>query len=97
MGEGTRLLAASSVALGIGLLAMPGIASAADSNSYQAQLAGAERLRRLRHVHDLAQRRRRRPITEHVTGLADTFSGKPYPHVQHIHIGAKGECPTIAG
>ena len=35
-------------------------------------------------------------ITEHVTGLAATFSGTPYPHVQHIHIGAKGECPTMA-
>jgi hypothetical protein len=35
-------------------------------------------------------------ITEHATGLAATFSGAPYPHVQHIHIGAKGTCPTIA-
>lgn len=31
----------------------------------------------------------------HVTwsGLASTFGGSPYPHVQHIHIGAKGSCP----
>ena len=35
-------------------------------------------------------------ITEHVTGLAATFGGKPYPHVQHIHIGAKGTCPTTS-
>ena len=35
-------------------------------------------------------------ITEHATGLAETFSGSPYPHVQHIHIGAKGTCPTAA-
>ncbi len=35
-------------------------------------------------------------ITEHTTGLAATFSGNPYPHVQHIHIGAKGTCPTTA-
>ncbi|WP_334173778.1 hypothetical protein [Sinomonas sp.] len=32
-------------------------------------------------------------VTENVTGLAATFGGKPYPHVQHIHIGAKGQCP----
>lgn len=32
-------------------------------------------------------------ITEHVTGLAATFTGKPFPHVQHIHGGAKGACP----
>jgi hypothetical protein len=32
-------------------------------------------------------------VTEKVSGLAATFSGKPYPHVQHIHIGAKGTCP----
>jgi hypothetical protein len=35
-------------------------------------------------------------ITEHASGLAATFSGKPYPHVQHIHIGAKGTCPTAS-
>jgi hypothetical protein len=35
-------------------------------------------------------------VTEHVTGLASTFGGKPYPHVQHIHIGAQGTCPTMA-
>jgi hypothetical protein len=27
------------------------------------------------------------------SGLASTFGGNPYPHVQHIHIGAKGTCP----
>lgn len=32
-------------------------------------------------------------ITEHVTGLAATFTGNPFPHVQHIHGGAKGTCP----
>jgi hypothetical protein len=35
-------------------------------------------------------------VTEHVAGLAATFSGNPYPHVQHIHIGAKGVCPTVS-
>lgn len=27
------------------------------------------------------------------SGLAQTFDGNPYPHVQHIHIGGRGECP----
>ncbi len=52
-------------------------------------------------------------ITEHVSGLATTlptdtktlntlgiptaFAGKPFPHVQHIHInGQNGGCPTSA-
>jgi hypothetical protein len=35
-------------------------------------------------------------ITEHVTGLAATFNGAPYPHVQHIHINGQGQCPTTA-
>ncbi|MDD1477734.1 CHRD domain-containing protein [Arthrobacter sp. H16F315] len=29
-----------------------------------------------------------------VAGLAQTFMDAPYPHVQHIHGGAKGECPA---
>jgi hypothetical protein len=35
-------------------------------------------------------------INEHWSGLASTFSGAPYPHVQHIHIGAMGQCPTMS-
>ncbi len=31
-----------------------------------------------------------------VSGLAQTFMDAPYPHVQHIHGGAAGECPTPA-
>lgn len=30
------------------------------------------------------------------SGLAETFMDGPFPHVQHIHIGARGECPTQA-
>jgi hypothetical protein len=33
-------------------------------------------------------------ITESWSGLAASFNGAAYPHVQHIHIGAKGVCPT---
>jgi hypothetical protein len=88
-------LAASSVALGIGLLAAPGIASAADGGSYQAQLAaingsGASG------TFTMQLNGSQATITEHVSGLPATFGGNPYPHVQHIHIGAKGQCPTMA-
>ena len=89
------LLAAASVAVGIGILATPGIAAAADSTSYQAQLApvnnsGASG------TFMLALNGSTATITEHVSGLAASFNGQPYPHVQHIHIGAKGQCPTMA-
>jgi len=88
-------LAASSVALGIGLLAVPGIASADTGSSYQAQLAP------LNHstasgTFMLTLNGSQATITEHVDGLAATFGGKPYPHVQHIHIGAQGNCPTAS-
>ncbi|KNC19998.1 hypothetical protein AC792_03155 [Arthrobacter sp. RIT-PI-e] len=29
-----------------------------------------------------------------VSGLAETFMDGPYPHVQHVHGGAAGTCPT---
>ena len=88
-------LAASSVALGIGLLAVPGVASAAGGESYQATLSA------LNHstgsgTFQMTLNGSQATISEHVTGLAATFSGKPYPHVQHIHIGAKGDCPTAS-
>lgn len=33
-------------------------------------------------------------VTESWTGLASTFQGGPYPHVQHAHIAGQGTCPT---
>ncbi|MGO2541820.1 hypothetical protein ACT3TS_02805 [Specibacter sp. AOP5-B1-6] len=35
-------------------------------------------------------------VTENVSGLAATFDGAPYPHVQHIHIDGAGVCPSPA-
>jgi hypothetical protein len=35
-------------------------------------------------------------ISEQVSGLAATFKGAPYPHVQHIHGGAMGACPAAS-
>ena len=91
----TLLLTAPAIALGALALAMPGAASAAGSTSYQAQLAA------LNHSSGsgtlmISLNGSQATITEHVDGLAASFSGKPYPHVQHIHIGAQGTCPTTA-
>ncbi|MFB7600884.1 hypothetical protein [Streptomyces sp. NPDC056160] len=33
-------------------------------------------------------------VEEHVSGVATTFMNAPYPHVQHLHGGATGACPT---
>ena len=30
------------------------------------------------------------------SGLPGKFGGGAYPHVQHIHIGAQGKCPTMS-
>ena len=35
-------------------------------------------------------------VDETFTGLASTFMNAPYPHVQHIHDGGQGQCPTPA-
>lgn len=35
-------------------------------------------------------------ITQKVSGVAATFMNAPFPHVQHIHGGAMGSCPTTA-
>ncbi|GAB3191075.1 hypothetical protein [Nesterenkonia suensis] len=32
-------------------------------------------------------------VTMNVTGAADEFMDGPFPHAQHIHIGAQGLCP----
>ncbi|MEU5091266.1 hypothetical protein [Streptomyces sp. NPDC021356] len=33
-------------------------------------------------------------VEERVSGVATTFMNAPYPHVQHLHGGATGACPT---
>ncbi|MBP0456664.1 hypothetical protein [Streptomyces montanisoli] len=35
-------------------------------------------------------------IHEQVSGVAKTFMNAPFPHVQHIHGGAMGTCPTAS-
>ena len=89
------LLAAPIAALGLAALTLPGPASAAGATSYQAQLnalnhsSGSGSLM-------IQLNGSQATITENVSGLAATFNGKPYPHVQHIHIGAQGTCPDMS-
>jgi hypothetical protein len=95
----SALLAAPTVALGIAMFAMPGIASASTGSSYEAQL-GALNNSGGSGTLMLTLNGSQATITEHYSGLADklpaALKGGPYPHVQHIHIGAKGECPTMS-
>ncbi len=88
------LVLAPTVALGA-ILAMPGAASAAGASSYQAQLNALNHSSGSGSVM-ISLNGSQATITEHFSGLAATFGGKPYPHVQHIHIGAMGTCPTTA-
>ncbi|URM98045.1 hypothetical protein LUW76_28820 [Actinomadura madurae] len=39
---------------------------------------------------------RRATIDEHFEGLTGTSEGMPYPHLQHIRGGGRGDCPTTA-
>lgn len=87
--------AIGAVAIGAMSLAMTGTAHADAGASYQANLqqindSGASGTLMLQLDGDQAT------ITENVSGLAETFMGKPYPHVQHIHIDGQGQCPTPA-
>jgi hypothetical protein len=95
----SALFAAPTVALGIAMFAMPGIASASTGSSYEAQLGA------LNHSGGsgtlmLQLNGSQATVTEHYSGLADklpaALKGGPYPHVQHIHIGAKGQCPDTS-
>lgn len=95
------LVAAGAAALA---LAAPGAAFAQSSTTYTANLApvplnGANSATgTLTLVLDGSQA----TITEQVSGLAATFMGAPYPHVQHIHGpggtggGGMGACPTAS-
>jgi hypothetical protein len=90
----SALIAAPSLAVGIAVLAMPGVAAAAGGESYQAQLGALNNSSGSGSVM-IELNGDQATITEKVSGLAGMFNGAPYPHVQHIHIGAKGECPTM--
>jgi hypothetical protein len=80
-------------ALALGAMALStSPALAADSTTYQANL-GAINGSNASGTAMITLNGNQATVTEKVSGLAATFGGKPYPHVQHIHIGAKGTCP----
>lgn len=89
------LLLAPAAALGLAALAMPGTASAADGTHYQAELNALNRSSASGTLM-ISLNGSRATINQNVSGLAARFGGNAYPHVQHIHIGAKGSCPTTA-
>ncbi|MGO4807824.1 hypothetical protein AB4089_22205 [Arthrobacter sp. 2MCAF15] len=83
-------------ALALGALALStSPALAADTTTYQANLAAINGSNATGTVM-ITLNGDQATVTEKVSGLAATFSGKPYPHVQHIHIGAKGTCPDMS-
>jgi hypothetical protein len=94
----TKTLALLGAPLAVGaatLLAMPGAAGAATSTSYQATLNPLNHSTASGSV-TVQLNGSQATISEHVSGLAATFGGKPYPHVQHIHINGTGACPTVS-
>ena len=83
------------VAVAAAALSMTPAAAASGSTSYQATLnplnhSGASG------TLSLSLNGSQATITERVSGVAATFSGAAYPHVQHIHGGALGTCPTTS-
>lgn len=90
------LIAASAMGLGgLGMgaaLLAPGTAFAS-TTTYQATLNPLNNAQGASGTLTLALNGSQATISEQVSGLAATFNGKPYPHVQHIHIGAQGVCP----
>ena len=66
-------------------------AAAAGSTNYQASLSSLNHSSGSATL-SLALNGNQATVTEHVTGIADTFMNAPYPHVQHIHGGALGTC-----
>ncbi len=83
------------VAAGIPLAVAPGIATASGGSSYQATLNP------LNHstgsgMATITLNGSQAQIHVTWSGLAAKFGSGPFPHVQHIHIGAKGVCPTMS-
>jgi hypothetical protein len=83
------------LALACAALAAAGAASA-QTTSYQANLMPLNSQTGAAGTLMLTLDGSRATIHETAHGLASTFKGSPFPHVQHIHIRGKGTCPTMA-
>jgi hypothetical protein len=95
MKKTTKFLLVPTLALGAAVLTAGPAMAATDDASYQATL-GAVNGSNASGTVMLSVSGDQVTVTEKVQGLAATFSGAPYPHVQHIHIGAAGTCPTMS-
>ncbi|MHC5560694.1 hypothetical protein [Kocuria sp. U4B] len=89
-----RLLAVPTLALGaLALQAAPAMAHESDMWSTQATLNTLNNSgttgQAMVDVHGTQA-----TVTVNVSGAAETFMDGPFPHAQHIHIGAQGTCPT---
>ncbi|MGH3436809.1 MAG: hypothetical protein ACRDRN_10125, partial [Sciscionella sp.] len=97
MGKTRKLLA---LAAPVAMLALP-IAFAAPASGAQSDATYQANLAPLNHASGsgnlmLKLSGDQATITENVSGLAATFMGGPFPHVQHIHINGQGQCPSMS-
>ncbi|MEW1981021.1 hypothetical protein AB0333_08845 [Citricoccus sp. NPDC079358] len=88
-----KMLLAPVIALGaLTLTASPALAQGTDAWSGQ---AGLESLNDSGTTGDamIEMNGNEATVTLNVSGAAETFMDGPFPHAQHIHIGADGVCP----
>jgi hypothetical protein len=86
---------AAAGAVGVALMLPTGAAGAATTTTYQATLNALNHASGSGSI-TISVNGDQATVSEHVSGLAATFMGGPYPHVQHIHGGANGQCPTMS-
>lgn len=87
------LIPLAAAAMPLAVLAAP--ASADDGGSYQATLNPLNKSSGSG-MATISLSGNSADITVNWSGLPEEFDGGPYPHVQHIHIGAQGACPTMS-
>lgn len=97
----TKLLATAAIIGGVGLplaAAVPASAQSSGTQTYEATLSPVplNGQNSASGMLTLTLNGATATVHETVSGLAATFNGKPFPHVQHIHGGAQGTCPTAA-
>lgn len=82
-------------AAGLAVLLPAGSAGAATTTSYQATLTALNHASGSGSI-TITLNGDQATVSENYSGLATTFSGMPYPHVQHVHINGDGQCPTTS-
>ena len=89
-------MAATALAplLSLPLAAAPALAATSGGTSYQANLQPLNNQTGAGGTLMLTLNGNQATVTEDVHGLASTFQGSPFPHVQHIHGLAQGTCPS---